>query len=521
MMSSRARTVAFAIANMLVLLLAVIGSINFGIPAGRAFYVVTLFALCSAPLLLLDSFHGRYALLTVFMVMYFVFFGALDLLTLIFGPAAEAAAVPGFLSPGEQGILLGGLLVTLGYAVAIRLTPDSSRRVLTDWPTGTIVVVGTALWLIGSFSLLYFQVFVLDEKTNVAAQRGLASLGSVNTFMVLLGNLVQPLGILLLAYGYARFRTTAWLVIVLTVVLVQVAIGFVADIKSSAMLAGILVILTRTFVDNRLPKAWIAGGLVLLALAFPVFQAYRSQVTGERGLTRSEAFQQLDKVIEIALASRDKVATGPDRSQTFFERASLKENVELAFAHTGVDVPFQAGHTLLEVPLAFIPRLLWPNKPGTPTGQLFNKAFIRGGDPDTYISPSHLGEIYWNFGWPGVIVGMTAIGALLGIVGKRTSLSSGVSLTRLLVLIATIKCVCIEFEGAVGVAYVIWLRSLGAIGILHWLFARRVLKSTGQESPRESARESPQPGMAMLPQAQAVSQAPVVPQIARFPNLMR
>ncbi len=508
-MSSRSRTAAFAIANTLVLVLAVTGSSRFGIPTGRVLYAVVLFALCSAPILLLDSFHGRYALLTVFMAMYFVFFGVLDLQALLFGPTPETTAAigSGLLSPGELGILLGAALVTLGYLAAIQLTRDTSRGQSTDWPTGTIVVVGFALWLIGSFSLLYFQVFVLDEKTNVAAQRGLASLGSVNTFMVLLGNLLQPLGIVLLAYGYARFRTVAWLAIILTVVFAQVAIGFVADIKSSAMLAGILVILTLTFVDNRLPKAWIAAGMVFLALAFPVFQAYRSQVTGERGLTRSAAFQQLDKVIEIALASRDKVANGPDRSQTFFERASLKENVELAFAHTGVDVPFQNGHTLMEVPLAFIPRLIWPDKPGTPTGQLFNKAFIRGGDPDTYISPSHLGEIYWNFGWPGVIAGMTAIGALLGFVGKRTSLTNGVSLTRLLVLIATIKCVCIEFEGAVGVAYVVWLRSLGAIGILHWLFARRVAASAVQEPPQSQT--------AML--AKTDARAP----LARFPNLMR
>jgi hypothetical protein len=504
--SPRLRTAGFAIANVAVLLAAAVGSMSTGASAGRAVYASLLFALCSAPVLLLDNLNGRFALLAIFMALYFVFFGALDLLSLIFG--ADLPVRADFLSAGECGILLGALLAILGYVAAAR--PSSAYRLQrppADWSKSTIVVVGLLLWILGSASLVYFQVFVLNEKTNVATTRGLASLGPGMTFVVLLGNLVQPLGVLLLAYGYARFRTMTWLALILAVVSIQVVIGFVSDIKSSAMLAGILVILAKTLVDNRLPKAWIVGSALFLAVAFPVFQAYRAEVAGERGMTRTEAARDLAKVIEISLASRDKVASGhnAERSQSFFERASVKGNAELAFDHTGIDTPFQNGRTLLDLPFAFIPRLIWPNKPGVPAGQLFNKEFTPGGDPDTFISPSHLGELYWNFGWLGVIVGMTSIGAMLGAVGAKSNLAERMSMTRMLVLIATIKGVCLDFEGSIAVGYVVWLRSLAAIGILHLLFARHRSTAPAQE-----------------PQATDAHGADTSLQLAdRFPNLMR
>jgi hypothetical protein len=504
--SSGYRIAGFTIANVVVLLVAATGSVAAGAPLGRAVYVSLLFALCSVPILLLDRLNGRYALLAVFMALYFVLFGALDLLSLLFGAAFPASA--DFLSAAECGILLGGCLAILGYAATAGFTiAPTSQRPAADWPKTSILAVGLLLWILGSASLVYFQVFVLNEKTNVAAQRGLASLGPAMTFVVLLGNLMQPLGVLLLAYGYARFRSATWLALILTVVSVQVVIGFVSDIKSSAMLAGILVVLAKTLIDNRLPKAWILGGALFIALAFPVFQAYRAEVAGERGMTRTQAARDLGKVLEIALASRDKVASGhgEERSQTFFERASLKANVELAFEHTGVDTPFQNGRTLLDLPFAFIPRIIWPNKPSVPAGQLFNREFIHGGERDTNISPSHLGELYWNFGWVGVIVGLTLIGAVLGVIGRKSSLADRLSLTRMLVLIATIKGVCLGFEGSIAVAYVVWLRSLAAIGILHVLFARR-----GRAQPAQTAQAAGEHGVDTSPQL-----------AGRFPNLMR
>jgi hypothetical protein len=489
----------YAVANAVVFLIAMV-SVSQGGSLSHAAYTVALFALCSAPILVLERFNGQYALLSVFMAIYFVFYGMLDLMTMLAAPGL--AVEDDSFSAGELGILTGAVLVFLSYSlVAAAVGSRRPTQPPRDIPPAMLGVVGTLLWLVGSLCWVYFQVFVLSDKSNAAGARGLASLGQTKTFFIFLAGLFQPLGILLLAYSYARYRTFGSTVRIIVVVVAQVCMGFLADIKSSAMLAGVLVILTRTLVDNRLPKGWLLGGALFIFVAFPVFQAYRSEVTGERGINRTQAAMDIGKVVEIAISSRDKVARsrGEGHAPSFFERSSLKGSVEIAFERTGDRVPFQDGRTLLDLPYAFIPRIIWPEKPSVPTGQLFNRQFF-GGNDDTYVSPSHLGELYWNFGWPGVIFGMSIIGSILGFIAARTNLSRGLSLTRILVLIVTIKGLCMEFEGSIAVAYVVWLRSLAATGVIHLLFAR--------------APATPAPDSSI-----AVTETEPTP--VRFPNLMR
>jgi hypothetical protein len=458
------------VANAVVFFLAAASISRGGASVVGAMYTVVLFALCSSPLLLLKQLNGRYALLAMFMAIYFVFYGMIDLISLL-KDADALAPRSDSLTSGEIGILTGAVLVLLSYWVAARM---AEPRVMpsADFSPRTLAIVGTALWLIGSVAFTYFQVFVLTDKSNVAGARGLASMGQTQTFFVLLANLLQPLGVLLLAYGYARRRAISWTVLIIAVVLIQVCMGFLADIKSEALLAGIIVIVTKTLVDNRLPKLWLTGAALFVIVAFPIFVAYRAEITGQRGLSRTQAAMEIGKVLDIVLGATEKAENSHrEMGPSFLERSSLKSNVELAFEKTGVDVPFQDGRTLMDLPFAFIPRIIWPDKPTVPAGQVFNHEFYHGTD-DTFISPSHLGELYWNFGWPGVLVGMATIGTLLGVIGARTNLARGLSLTRLLVLVVTIKGVCMGFEGSIAIAYVVWLRSLAAVAVLHLIFAR-------------------------------------------------
>src|SRR5262249_22454535 len=116
--------------------------------------------------------------------------------------------------------------------------------------------------------------------------------------------------------------------------------------------------------------------------------------------------------------------------------------------------------------------------------------------------PSHVGELYWNYGWGGVTIGMALIGALLGFVGAKCSLAERVSVTRLLVLLATVQYLCVGAEGVMQVSYICWVRSVAAILLLQLLLARRA-------SPA-----------APTPAAGRISNAPQLA-LPRFPNLMR
>ncbi len=504
----------YALANVAFLLAVALASAVHGDTGVNVFYMCLLFALCSGPLLLLDCLNGRYVLLAILMAFFFLFFGMLSFIDLVFD---VPASIPGGdMTEAQWGILCGGASLWIGYLVGARLPAAKlARSADVDWPRKTILFVGAALWIVGSITTVYLQVYIFQQKTIAATQHGLAELSAGMTFLIMLANLLAPLGTLILSYGYARSRTLWWLGVILFVLAGQIAIAFVTDIRGLALMPVAMVIVALTLTSNRVPVTWIVASIIGAGVIFPVLSAYRVVVSGQHGLSRAQAAANLGKVVDMVLAYRDKLSQSPheggtsrEGGQTLFQRASLEANVERAFERTGVDVPFQDGHTLIEIPLAFIPRLVWPDKPGVPTGQLFNHEFFPGGSPDTYISPSSLGELYWNFGWPGMLIGLTLIGALLGFVGRKCDLSDQVSVTRVLVLLATVYYLCWGFEGAMDVSYVSWMRSLAAIGLFHQLFARRI--------PAPAAT-----GVATSARSESKALVPMTPAIARFPNVMR
>jgi hypothetical protein len=479
-MSLPLRLTLYLTGNILFAILLLLGSGSQSAPAGlELLYLTALGALCSAPILWLAQLNGRYFLLTVFMGFYFLFFGMADAIALMFGGAsANSLALAG---GAECAVLVGAACALVGYLFAARGRRQRLAQSPKDWPLSRILVVGLLLWTIGSASLVYFQVYVMPEKTSIASARALEMLGPSLTFVVMFANLVAPVGLLILACGYATARSAFWLLLIVAVIMAQAAIAFVTDIRGQALLPPLIVIMVLALKDARLPKTWIVACLVLTPIVFPILSAYRAEISGERGLSRTQAVNNLSKVVDIVVASVGHARPG-EQQQSIFERASIKHNFDVMFAHTGVDRPFQDGRTLLSIPLAFVPRVIWPDKPSVETGRIFNHQFF-GGSDDTYISPSHFGELYWNFGWPGIVAGMLIIGALLGFIASRTDLRAHFSVTRVLILLTTVQYLCWGFEGALG-SYVSWLRSLAVIALLHLLLAhRRAVGAAAQARP--------------------------------------
>lgn len=460
---------AFLVAQALIVLVIAAGVLTGG-GNTRVLYVYLLFTLCSTALIGLDGWNGRHALPAAFLGVYFVYFGAEPLAALF---TVRRATTPEALGATAGVVLAGAALAIGGYRLALRAfarAPDARRP--KDWRLGSIVSVGLLLWLLGTYATYVWYFHVVTDTTIEATRTGLARLGELRITALILAQMGQPLGALLLIYAWRVRR--GWLLAGLIVLLLvlQVVLGFVIDIKGTALLAGALVIASILLIDGRIPFGWLAGAAIFVHLSFPVFQAYREFVHGDLGLARTTVLQNLGQVFDLALANERRTMQGPDRAQSFFERLSLLGSVHMVVSRTGDDVPYEHGYTLLPLISAFVPRLIWPDKPDVQAGQVVNQAFHVSPVASTYISPSHLGELYWNFGWPGVLIGMPLIGALFGFVGARFNLREGRSVTRLLVTVVTLHYVVQGFEGTIAVSYVVWMRSLAAIGLLHLLFAR-------------------------------------------------
>lgn len=469
------RAALYWAANACFLVLLAIGAAIGSANSAHPLYLALLFAICSSPILNVELFNDRYALLVIFSAVYFQFYGVLDLVNLYRG-APISADTDGPLSHTELVILLGGGLAQIGYRIACRPRQMENLRRYKDWPEHTLVIFGCVLWCVATWFTWKLKVNVFTAATAAATASGLASLGAFQTIGLLLANMLQPLAILILAYAQCRYKRAYMLPLVVVIVLVQLVFGFVIDVKGEALIGAILVVVTKLLVDGRIPKGWLIAFIAFVAVAFPALQANRI-LRNQYHLDNTEVAQRLLDVAKEAFVRGEQLSSGPVRTATVFERGSLKGPVEMIITRTGDDVRFQNGYTLTPIYAAFIPRIVWPNKPDVSTGQLVNKEFQVSENAYVYISPSHLGELYWNFGWTGVSVGMLLIGLLLGHVGKHVDMSRSCSITQLMIAAVTVRMLVLGFESSISNRYVLWMRSLAAIGILHMLFSAR--RTTG------------------------------------------
>jgi len=439
----------------------------------RIVYLILLFALCSSSVIDLDGLNGRYSLLGMFLAAYFVFYGFLDVTLMLNGSSNGPAEPP--LNQSELLILVGGIVLLGSYRAIVSLSNGAMKRQTpSDWSIPAILLVGGALWSIGTYTMFFWHVHIVTDTTTAAVRSGFAKESPLSLALLILAQMMQPLGELLLVYAWRITRRSDLALLVVSLVVLQVVLGFIIDIKGIAMFGGIIVIVSCVLIDGKIPKTWVAAAAFFILFAFPVFQAYRAQVHGHLGMSRAAVVENFGNALQIALSAKEKVNSGPNRAQAFFERVSLKGSVEMIVKETGNTVQFQNGASLTPILAAFVPKIIWPKKPDVQTGRIVNRVFHVSDDPDTYISPSHLGELYWNFGWPGVIIGMSVIGSLLGFTA-RFNLAEGRTVTRLLVTVLAIQYLINGFEGAIAVSYVVWLRSMAVVALLHLIFSRNTV----------------------------------------------
>lgn len=435
----------------------------------RVVYLVLLFALCSSSLLGSGALNGRNAILIACGGFFFIFYGLADVLRLF--PALELAppyqSMP-LVSLPEVAILVGVALISVGYRLIAGFGGSKARPLAAnEWPHGTAVALGLALWIVGAAATWYWAMHVVDRYIEMA------QIGPYQTIALLVGRMVQPVGVALLAYRLVISRSKPLFLLVLAILAAEFVLGFLADSKELAIRGAILVMAAKFLVEGRLPRSWLIVSMIAIALSFAIFQAYRFEILQTRHKTRTAAAANLSRNLDRTLSS-NMLAAGYALSgvRAFVERTSLKPTMEIVVAHVGDDVPYQNGDTLLKLFYAFVPRILWPDKPDNAVGQLFNRQFHLSWDPNTYVSATQLGELYWNLGWPALLVGSLAIGAVLGFVGGRCALADHRSLTRFLVVSTTIYLLAARFEGGIALTYTVWIRSVLLILALHFVFGR-------------------------------------------------
>ncbi|MRG92560.1 hypothetical protein [Polyangium spumosum] len=214
-------------------------------------------------------------------------------------------------------------------------------------------------------------------------------------------------------------RASFWLLVILGTAIefvVNLRAGSKAFLMFSFLPAGLLFARERAL-RRWLPVLGMALTAFYLGVVAPVIAASRqaNEIAGE---------SQSDRIVRTYTQGDYSEGDGvAEQATAFFERSF--EPIPAAFLYGEVERHgHRWGETFDYLAYAFVPRLFWPDKPTVSRGGWFYYyigAARTEAEATTSIAQTAAGELYWNFGFPGVVLGLGAIGALFGALWRLTT----------------------------------------------------------------------------------------------------
>lgn len=320
-------------------------------------------------------------------------------------PFSVASVAPNELAVGYVVFLVGSLALHSGLKL-LRPASDSAgsaRRDLGE-PLGGWLIF---LWVVGILALLRPDaVAFLGVPGRTLRWAALASLAALA--------LNSP--------DRLRLRPSMWLGLLILGTVGLFLASMMSYSKAYLMLA-LLPLLWGVFLRPRL-RTWLPLASLGLALFYLFIVA--PVVTAARYIPLREFETPATRLYRTA---RSLVLSGSMR----FSASAAEEQVERFLYRQAVPVPvgyivasvqkegLRKGETLAYASYAFIPRLLWPDKPTVTRGAWF-AAYVGAAESEERatmaLGITATGELYWNFGLVGVCLGMLLIGMLLGLLWR-------------------------------------------------------------------------------------------------------
>lgn len=177
------------------------------------------------------------------------------------------------------------------------------------------------------------------------------------------------------------------------------------------------------YMGNRKPFNFVMSLLIIACVFVPAQSLVhygRAAILEKSGSINQAGYLERLKIVTDFISKPNEpidIAANDDLRQGWWTRLNFSGEQTLAMSlHDAGDV----GSTLSNAWLRFIPRLLWPEKPVIqPLGaEFYNISINRQGTSNLGL-PIY-GDLYWNYGWTGVIVGCTMIGWLFAMISRRS-----------------------------------------------------------------------------------------------------
>jgi len=195
----------------------------------------------------------------------------------------------------------------------------------------------------------------------------------------------------------------------------EVFFTVVSGVKSPIVMLVILILAVAHYAGRSYPWKTIVVLVLVFILVFPVMQAYRSAISSGSFTERSSLADATEFLTELS----GQVLLGQPvsdnlqvvRDTVIGRQASLIQNVALVIRLTPSALPYLYGRDYWSLPLlVLVPRFLWPSKPMSGLqGADFTYTYV-GSNLATSTAVTSFGDLYMNFGLPGIVVGMMVIG---------------------------------------------------------------------------------------------------------------
>lgn len=211
-------------------------------------------------------------------------------------------------------------------------------------------------------------------------------------------------------------------------ILTAASVGlFVANLNTGSkarimfsLLPVIWLFMTRRSLRRALPIV-IAGGMLLYSGVYQVVTLARTLPADQSEDSMSLIFRAYDQ-LSSGQAQSGSVADEGFSDQMYAFLMRQFDPLPVGFLVQEVrERGLMYGKTMAYALYAWVPRVLWPEKPIVSHGTWFTTYLGFARDPSvatTSTGESAIGELYWNFGMPGVFGGMLLIGALIGILWR-------------------------------------------------------------------------------------------------------
>lgn len=447
--------------------------------ASADLYCTVLFAICAGPAIF-GRHNPRHRLLSMFMACYFVIFGIHPTVQILTGQHAplpwaidETTTSVGadYALISDSVVILGALAALAGYFAASAL---SGRRASTfldhEWRYSSILKIGVILYAIGLAAVIAYQFNV--SPLRIPTQVMGLPLGIASNI-----RLLAPVGGMMLIYLVAPgYRPRLLWPMLLTVMAAQFLLGFVGNSKELSFQFPLLLLVGLYYLDGKIRKKILIMMLIVGVPYLLFFNAYRTLTSEHEYKTPAEALQSFGRNIDTVKRQTESQAGILSGSlEGFAQRVDGKIYIDIIVAGTDSGrVGRLGGESLLWIVESFVPRFLWPEKPDISIGQRFNHEFHLSESQYTFVPTTQLGELYWNFGMPGVLGGMLLVGAIFGQLSRALLDPSGITIPRFMTLLMSTYFLVFRFEDIIATQYTIFVRLM----ILIWL-GDRLLRILG------------------------------------------